>query len=264
MFNDFQARLPAKRKKSDQSTLSAIFNAASISPLASQALNWARQNDVAFMIDHTCKGITGYYADGMGVVAISKKYTRNMTESIGILTHEIRHAWQDSQNLLPTTKQPFHDHVMNLVLMEADAKSFEKVAAFQMQSSLKARRAPPQDKLWQEFSKWFDSKKPASYGEDAIYKYGTLLGIKVPPADYRHEFNPDEIAPDRESSRFSLIGKAFALNKDFSGAAYFNPDAQTAVLGRILNPQNALRFYQPAEEPSPIVRRICEMQRNGL
>lgn len=94
------------RRDWDARLLKGLLEAAAQSPTAVKALAWARAQDIEFIVDHSVRA-GGYYHPGTGVVAVAAGALIRADEegyswrnAVGVLVHEIRHAWQDYHGLI--------------------------------------------------------------------------------------------------------------------------------------------------------------------
>lgn len=96
----------ATRRDWDARLLNGLLAAAAQSPTAIKALQWARDHGIEIIIDHRVNA-GGYYHPGTGVVAVAAGGLIRADEEgyswrnpVGVLVHEIRHAWQDYHGLI--------------------------------------------------------------------------------------------------------------------------------------------------------------------
>lgn len=123
------------RLRADAALLSPVLLAAKDLPVAQNAIRWALAHGIEFIVDHTVKDAYGYYHPGTGVVALSARMLQNACEqggfikALGVLVHEIRHAWQDYHDLLyiadkaTVAASPFARDLVIEGLYESDAEA---------------------------------------------------------------------------------------------------------------------------------------------
>lgn len=113
-----------KRRITDQVRIRDIRRLMAKSPLGKELLNWADENGIRIEMDHQTKA-GGYYYPGYKIVALNAA-SDNLT-LVGTLAHEIRHAWQDSQGMIPSLSdnlaqlQAPEDYITQIKFIEADA-----------------------------------------------------------------------------------------------------------------------------------------------
>lgn len=289
-FDAFKAGLSPARVARDEKLLADVFNMAAGVPILKEALDWARENDIAFIVDETTTGALGYYNVGTGVVALglgglSRRYK---SEVAGTLVHELRHAWQDVQGMIPTAGHGFAEYYTKVALIEADAEAHGELARRQARiherqqdlenyeaanpvvaqrlavvvEKARAEAAQNPQPLWGFFKNWFSSWRAASYGDTAAKHWGVKMGVPgVTKKNYRFEYKPYEgkKAPVLEGIDFSRPEQLRRMGKGFSGAScknYFNNAAKDDLSRRILSPDLATRFYDRAQKPTPLVREL--------
>ena len=119
----------------DFDALEDFLAAASEIPLAEAALDWARANNIEFIVDkETAAG--GYYWPGTGVVGLSSRKLdpEKFVDGIDALVHEIRHAWQDAQGFFYTQDRAGVTLAQSIIiegLLEADAFAHGRLAGAQ-------------------------------------------------------------------------------------------------------------------------------------
>lgn len=95
----WRAARDEERSAWDAAQLVSVHAAMGESATAAAALDWAQRHGIEIIVDHqTTAG--GYYWPGSGVVAVSVGALRDMATAVEVLTHEIRHAWQDYHGLI--------------------------------------------------------------------------------------------------------------------------------------------------------------------
>lgn len=256
-FEKLMDSLSPERKEADQKSLTALFNKAAKSPTLKAEIEWAHQHGIKFFVDRTSQGVGGYYMEGTGVVSIAEQHI-DLSFGIEVLAHEIRHAWQDYNGLLPDmTEQDFLSYYTLVTLAEADATAFQKAAIFEYYTDVSRTNA-----LWDGFSGWYSSYNAASYGDTAAKQYAKKIDIKdaPPPPDRKFEFNY-AASPVRREEDLSLKQVIPLLNKDFSGKEWFNTAAASRLFEKVLDRTAAAKFYQIyMDEPVQLVQEICKKQ----
>jgi len=96
-----------------------IKNLLSRSPLGKTILTWASENDIKIYMDYQCNGARGYYTVSSKSVCLNAK--KADADLAHVLAHELRHAWQDSQNLIPTLFTSPTEILQQIRFIEADA-----------------------------------------------------------------------------------------------------------------------------------------------
>lgn len=134
-----QQKLENWRRKhqtpADYDALEDFLTAACEIPLVEAALDWARANNIEFIVDKTTTA-GGYYWPGTGVVALSSRKLdpEKFFEGVDALVHEIRHAWQDHQGLFEAQERASVTLAQSIIiegLLEADAYAHGRLAALQ-------------------------------------------------------------------------------------------------------------------------------------
>ncbi len=119
----------------DFDALDDFLTAASEIQMAEAALDWARSNNIEFIVDKTTTA-GGYYWPGTGVVALSSRKLdpEKFNDGVDALVHEIRHAWQDAQGFFYTQEKPGVTLAQSIIiesLLEADAFAHGRLAGAQ-------------------------------------------------------------------------------------------------------------------------------------
>lgn len=115
------------RARWDEVQLTALRAAMQQSAMGAAALAWADQHGVDIIVDHRTTA-SGYYWAGTGVIAIAARQVARaafFAHAVDVLTHEIRHAWQDHQGLL------VHGNLPREAMLEADADAHGKLAGLE-------------------------------------------------------------------------------------------------------------------------------------
>lgn len=250
-----------------------------------EALDWARDHDIEFILDETTTA-AGYYHVGSGVVALAKRKLIDKSYIIGVLVHEIRHAWQDYYHMIPTVGKTFADYFKRIALVEADATAHQLLASRQFDTAVdiarrrqweqsekkpvnnaeklkaseeqfeKLKRDP--QRMWASFDGWYRSWKARSYGDTALRGFGAALGVPgVEPMDFEFEYVPDGPVPVEKGIDADGIEDLRPLGKTFSGMNYFNAADRVSLTREFLSAARATAFYSEGEKPQdPLVREV--------
>lgn len=256
------------------------------SKTAQAALDWANRHNIEIIIDHTVNA-GGYYWPGTGVVAVSSRalmYDDDISaRAIGILVHEIRHAWQDYHGLLccpegqATGDSPLGRDLAIEALFEADATANAKLAELEysytrtqeritMMRDLQDQRpiesrtqllksfvkhaekegelcANASSTLWKSFVSWYGMWASA-YGTHRRDSYAHALGFGKPAKDYGFEYRPSPLCDSAPALDFSQRAVLEQLGRSFHGANYLKDTAvRDVVLRRFLPPGSAERYF---------------------
>lgn len=262
-FRAFQDRLDADRVAQDDKNLRAVFDMAANNRTFAGALHWAQSHDVKFMVDHTSVGVGGYYVLTDGVVAASKNSMLYMPSAVEIITHEIRHAWQDYYGLIPSTVRNVSEYFIKLSLIEADAHAHQCVAAEEIRLESYRKRnlgsmaghitAIEQDiqngeSLRLHFENWYavGEGKTTFYGNTISKRLGAQLGLAdVVPVDHHYEFRSNKGA-GKKGIEIATLAQVRALGKSFNGVNYLNRMRNDTLLRKMLNPSLAMTFFGAA------------------
>lgn len=204
---EFKAGLSLSRREDDETKLSRLFAEAALSPMLKQALDWAKDHDIEFIIDRNVAS-GGVYHAGTGVLAISEEMAKpeNRADAIGALVQEIRHAWQDWNWFLssPTYTAQVTETYMRGAVLQADAEAFGLIATRQweiahqlqrlqareeagndvgksdvaaLRQELKASQENTGAVLWEGFKSWFSGGEATAYGVALAQKKAKGLGL---------------------------------------------------------------------------------------
>jgi len=267
-FDAFQAARGPEMVEIDEKRLQRIFNEA-VSPTFHQALDWARENGVRFFIDPTLKDAGAYYVMGTGVVGLNARYASTPMQAAPLLTHEIRHAWQDKQGFIPTVGRNFAEYFMQISLIEADATAFEKLAQHEeyvlfaqddYEGSTKQPLSNPARVLRSGFNSWIKNRG-SLYGETAARHFGTLLGIEgITPRDFGISFKPyeDKDKPVIKGIDVSTVASAMATGLAFDGKTNYldTAEMQAYLAQKMLQPTLAQKFYAASQNLTPLVKEV--------
>jgi len=119
--NIFSKQSPERLQK-DQERINYLLKEISNSPTGQPLLKWAKDNNLKIFMDDTLKSAGGYYTPTSGTVILGSKQDDNYL--IGVLAHEIRHAWQDYHEMIPTSFIDPKDYILQVRLIEADAFAY--------------------------------------------------------------------------------------------------------------------------------------------
>jgi hypothetical protein len=264
--------LPKERRDADLGKLSRIFNLAAKVPELRDALEWAKNHNIDFIVDHAVKA-GGYYTVGTGVVAIAANSCNDDGFAAGVIVHEVRHAWQDYYGMIPTTGKSFTDYYMRLAVIEADAMAHEKLAERQHALSAhidRLRSAPPAafrrnqiagyeemlkksgaetDRMWSDFTRWY-VERAGYYGNNALKSFGHRLGLPgVDKPDINAEYRPYEGREDPVTEGIDLAchEELRRLGKGFRGGNYFNHAAREVLDRQFLSPRRAAILFSGSD-----------------
>jgi hypothetical protein len=269
-LEEWRAGHSEERKAADAKLLSNFFKLAAQVPQMKEALDWANDHGVEFIVDRTAKA-NGYYGSRTGIVGLSANVLKDPATAVGTVTHEIRHAWQDWYGMLSHPIERFADYFIRIVLIEADAEAFgararRQYALRQKQSEyshgiyklipgkkriekieqqIEALQKNP-DVLWEGFLGWFHRGRAAVYGDAAMKNLAKELGVpNIKRKDYNFEFKPfgGRELPERPAVDFTQEDQLRRLGKGFTGKNYFNGAARREDLRSIFRPDMAERFY---------------------
>lgn len=265
-FEEFQARRDAALVTSDAKRLKKLF-AAAASPLAREVFDWATKNNVTFFIDHTCEKAGAYYTVGTGTVGLGARYADMPDIAIPMLVHEIRHAWQDQQGMIPTKARNFAEYMIQVALIEADAAAFQRATERQedrirwQEEGVKPLPHPDvQADLRRHFADW-RQRHGAFYGNTAVRHFAHKLGVPdVAPVDFKTQFRPYggvRKVPAVYGIPTALDRVIDTLGKTFDGKNYLDHDsARTELAEKFLKPKLAHRFFQSAQKIQPLVTEV--------
>ncbi len=284
-IKEWRGKQDRLRLKEDGKQLSRIFAQAANVPALKEALDWAKEHGLTFILDHqTTAG--GYYFLGSGVVAISAKcaYADNPRYVIGVVVHEIRHAWQDYYGMIATLPaESFQKFFTNMALTEADAEAHAYLAREQYNASRTAhvyRRisdkshpsaqglkraldaslesiADEKAFLWEAFVGWFTGFLNNHYGKNASQLVGHKLGLpRAVKPDNKFAYTQKEmeaISPFDPSRREELL----RLGKCFTGGNYLRLADKDIFPTKILSTSLCQRFFDPGrKKPFVLVDKI--------
>nr|AIA18612.1 hypothetical protein [uncultured bacterium] len=270
-FEEFKAGLSQSRLAKDKRLLKEIFNLASRSPTAMQALDWAEQHGVQFSIDRTMTDSFGCYKNG--IVFIAEASSADAEDVVDTITHEIRHAWQDYHGLIRRRTDSFSQSFIQAALTEADANAFGERAAAELRVARlkRLRKVNPKRRklknlqrsltnekadLGKKFLSWFSSDLPEVYGEifskSIGRKAGVIPAIKPPakgrPPKAGWELK-ERLRPLGTGVDTNHIEDVLKLGQSFSGTEnYLAQLPKEVLLKQILAPSLADTFYGAAND----------------
>lgn len=289
-FRDSQK---GERILDDGLALLRIFDEMEKSPTAKAALAWARQNRIEFIVDHTIDIGAGYYHPGTGVVALAARHATkdDLGRSLGMIVHEIRHAWQDYHGLLPmdaaTETNSLARHLVVEALCESDAEAHAALARaeydlFQTEARLvmlrdlqkrdfnddrarlidtferaadtgRAARDNAAAFLWESVLEWYDPWGMSdAYG--AYRRMATAAALQMGDAVPAPAFEYSEPAATGASPADALQGRhqLETLGRSFAGVNYITAAADRDLMARQhLAPSVAERGFDPDRAAAP-------------
>lgn len=270
-FDAFMAKRDPAQEAADQKRLKMLFDAAS-APASREAFDWAHANGVRFFIDRSLQHAGAYYTMGTGVVALGGSYTSNPAIAIPLLVHEIRHAWQDKQGMIPTTARNFAEYMIQIALIEADASAWQhasarhETASWYYEEGMKSPELPPREVMMgSEFNRWHIAHGKF-YGEAAARGMGSKLEIPgVTPLNIKAQFRPytkQNPAPDIRGIDTALDAVIAKLGRGFDPANtdlpnYLEqPQVRAHLEKTLLRPRLAHRFFEAAAKVPPLVKDV--------
>jgi hypothetical protein len=267
-FEALKATWSPKRIAEDEKRLQEIFDLAAHVPSLKEALDWANTHGIKFFVDHKAVNAAGYYVPGMGALAVVIRGSDTPEFHAQVITHEIRHAWQDYHGLL---KKPlsssFAEYNIKTALIEADAFAFGKRAAYELsewQGTLMDDELLSREERWDEdeqspgadlqknFLSWFAiPHKPQFYGHYASKSFSGACKINrreaqtsVPKA-----FEVKPLGALGSGMDIDNIESVLHLGKGFTGAKNYLAALPREVLPKkILVPSLANTFWGAAND----------------
>jgi len=272
-FDSFMAQRDPVQEAADQKRLKMLFAAAS-SPVTQEAFEWAEAQGMKFFIDHSLQNAGAYYTMGTGVVGLGARYAHNPAVALPMLVHEIRHGWQDTQGMIPTTARNFAEYMIQIALIEADASAWQYASERQETSNwyyeegMKAPSFPEREILMaSEFARW-NAAHGKFYGETASRRMGTKLELPgVTPVNFKTEFQPYSgknamKVPQIRGIDTALDAVVEKLGRGFDAANgnqanYLATPAMREHLAKnVLSKTLAHRFFQAAAKVPPLVKDV--------
>jgi len=165
-------------------------------------LDWAdTHSNVTILMDHQCEKAIGYYCTGANVIGLNSRYSDE--ELTNTLCHELRHCWQDHNDLIATTALTPQEQSFQTRFTEADAFAYGNIVYYELvqqkiisalpmsgifrlssaSAITDARRQDPQAlenglAYAQAFKQFFRFIEPmATYDRHALQKTANDLGI---------------------------------------------------------------------------------------
>jgi hypothetical protein len=250
-----------QRRREDAAALqSLIADARRVSPTAAAALDWAEAHGVIFTVDRSCRDIRGYYVPQAGIVAMAFKTLKEKQreDTIGTLTHEIRHAWQDYHGLLGNPDDDVLDAVRSNALFEADAYALQKRAAAEAEYAFHQNRKPGEvlpsftrmieEKcarhmdLHKNFRRWFADLRGKFYGPYITERHAEhVLGEKA--RNFHFENKLQKLDASRKYLDSRDAGDLRLLTTDFAGKPYIPSQQAPRELLDLTEPSRACRFF---------------------
>ena len=263
-FDGFYASRPLTRNREDEKRLAQIFKAAAQAPTFKKALDWAQDHGIKFFIDHGCRDVGGYYLCGTGVIALAVSRQWDVQTAIGTLTHEIRHAWQDYYDFIPTwtdsykstagqvPAQSFAQYFTGLALVEADAFAHQTLAQREYFHKVVLRKDDSfkdiSAELGRNFIGWYGYVTRLFYGRAASCEYGQLIGADgLARLNHPREW-PAKSVTARPTSGLDPfhIDDLRRLGRSLSGKNYMNNIPRADLALNILSAEKAMSFYGAA------------------
>ncbi len=103
-------------------------------PTGKLIMDWAEDRGVSIWLDYQCKDSAGgYHIIGSKTVCLSANLTD--LQLVPILAHELRHAWQDEQNFMPSLYKNAKTYLKQIRFIEADATAYEFQIFTEMQEA---------------------------------------------------------------------------------------------------------------------------------
>lgn len=280
-LRDFEARHTKERKAQDAVRVAFARSLAAKSPVLKTALDWADAHDITIIIDERVEKAWGYYTPGNGVVAIAshlfeKKGTEAEALIAGVLTHEIRHAWQEFSGIsTDSTNRKSADYNIMIGLIEADAMAHEKLAEAEYRLNSERQYGLTNPKLFEErekelqkpeflqenFRAWYPARG-GIYGDSAMRFLGSTRGI---PGVTRRDWKAEFIAfgnAHRKGIDFTKPEQLRKLGNSFTGVNYMDGMPREEFDRFYLSPHLARKFFNAANRPdnTALALRKKEMQ----
>lgn len=257
----YREKIGAEREAGDKRKIESIFNMAVKVPALKEALDWANAHGIDFIIDRNMAA-WGMYHPGTGILSVSEKLFEQDRKEILVeaLTHEIRHAWQDWNGLLPAPSTSFTGLYIGQALIEADAYAYGFQAKHQYNMSRGATAKSDPWILREGFDHWFSSSMASSYGVRTLAAFGRSSNKPFVPRDkfentvaersavipeFRHPRKhpfPKGISPDDDS--LAKLGRGFT-----GGGSYFNRKMRDKIIRKVFATSAAMVFFKQESKP---------------
>ncbi len=258
-------------------------------PALKEALDWAAAHDIDIVIDRTSRGVGGYYMNGTGVVALAESSFWHDSRLAGVVVHEIRHAWQDNQNLISTAEYRLDHYIIKNALIEADATAHQHLAEEQMnvyssaeynrqreakgentdwskksREAAAQRIADPKAYLLAQFKKWYTSHLPELYGRAATQRFARQYGMTdIKPPDWNLEM-PMVTVPTDTGLDFLHRRSLRKLGEGYTGGNYFKAADLKQVKAEQLSPARARAFFNhAAANDTGLVKEVVKRARRA-
>lgn len=257
-FNDMQQQRNAARKELEKDRLAGVFNKASASPALAGALDWAAREGGCLMVDFDCgQHPRGYYAIGTGVAALAAE--TGAADECGVIVHEIRHMWQDTQDMFPRLPASYAEHAIVLSLLEADAHAWQQLAARE-EEGVAFSAAERTEVLQDAFRHWYEGPRAAAYGDIFVSNMAVHTGLQ----ERKPRENPYEFVPARGHWQphggqvFESAPENFArvLGRGFDGEESYLGGLVEFLGDVAVNAGLAERFFDAARTPDARIAAI--------
>lgn len=145
----------AERQKKDKRLIRDVRHLVASTKTGKALLEWGDENNIMIVVDRQTEA-GGYYVTGHKTVALNGTSGKNYLA--GTLAHELRHAWQDAQGLIPcisdvgTGQQSVEDYITRVKFIEADA--FAIGDAVRREVEKKRRKEIREQFLLESGSRW--------------------------------------------------------------------------------------------------------------
>lgn len=255
--------LSDERLAADQAAIDGVLARAQKSPLAMRALEWAQAHDIGIILDRQAKGAGAYYLPGAGVAAILPAYLGNKNYfDVVSLVHEIRHAWQDMQGLLPSWKQDRFmaqgnvvSSILQSAVLEADAHAHDRAV---MRECLGG--ATTVDDLRADFANWYQAKGAFYTGLERD-KHAAVLQIgDAAYPDFNIEVAPQETLLRRIGVQAERGEDIVRLGKSFNGKNYLAGWFGDAVARRLHATDTVVRAFNATSPRDGVIEAVMKKQ----
>lgn len=127
-----QRRPEEYKPDSDDRRAKIIMDMLSESDHGRMIIDWAKEHDVSILFDYQAQGVGGYYMIGLNTVILNGK--KDNISLVTTLAHELRHAWQDHQNLITSVihHDTVTDYIRHTKMIEADAFAFGYICGYEI------------------------------------------------------------------------------------------------------------------------------------
>ena len=212
---DILSSQPQERQVYDAERVDKIVSTLKSLPAGKLIMDWAENNGISIWLDYQCKDSAGgYHIIGSKTVCLSAHMSD--LDLMPILAHELRHAWQDSQSLMPSIFRDVDTYLKQLRFIEADATAHEFQIFTEMQEIVndirsssfyklcddilkQTKKTGPEflkgkEALWSGFCGFFaDRSKRCSYDSGAIVVGEIIAGMKsTEEVRLQTEYSPDK------------------------------------------------------------------------